>query len=351
MKLLTDPGHVQEPTNAYCKGLHYPSRSIMISTSASSPATIIQQRNPRLSEENRNRLLPTISHLSDLMWMAWNTVSSNPKELRYVAIDKIRDDDTLAVMDYLFLRDKKDNRNIPWPGLEYRGDSEEGKALLATPNGRATAWLLTNHAQKLKGSGELKVNIFSVFGEYCMLWDLDSQSPRGNSKRGAHIDRHVIRRLPHAALDRPDHHKRENDVAHGEVSLETRHHRSLAPDVKPLDPYLLPSNRSLTKRAISFENAVCAGQDRLRLIQSANDGKEPPAKEYPRSDLGNGWNGMMGNAGIKDWWVKYFDKELGPGKLPPSNSFIKLDQIRQFRNADGVVMEVSWFHELCRNSC
>ncbi|KAL8896243.1 MAG: hypothetical protein Q9207_007800 [Kuettlingeria erythrocarpa] len=342
LDLLTDPRLMQEPTNAYCEGLYYPSRSIMISTSAYSPATIIQDRNPRLGEENRNRLLPTISHLSDLMWMAWNTVSPNPAELRFMAVDKVRNDDTLAVMDYLFLRDKKDNRNIPWPGLEYRGDSEEGKALLATANGRGTAWLLINHAQKLKGNGELKVNIFSVFGDYCMLWDLDSQSPRDISKRGAHIDRHINRRLPHAALDRFEHHKRQNGAAHGEVSLETQHDRAVMPDVEPLHLYLLPSNGSLVKREQTpFEYAVCLGQDMLERIRSAIEGHEAPGKEFRPSDLNNGWTRRDSTMGLNNLWVQFFDKELGQGKAPTPAfvNYVRLDQDKEFKNADGEIKQ------------
>lgn len=300
----------------------------MISTSAYSPTTIIQERNPRLSEENRNRLLPTISHLSDLMWMAWNTVSSDPRELRYLAIDKVRNDDTLAVMDYLFLRDKKDNRNIPWPGLEYRGDSEEGKVLLATPNGRATAWLLINHAQRLKGSGELKVNIFSVFGDYGMLWDLNPQSPVGRSRRGTHIERRI----------RHD--------AHAEAPSKTQPHGSIQPDSQPLTWYLLPSNGSLVKRATSeeiYEIAKCSGLARLEKIKSAVGGHETPGKEFHMSDLNNGWTGTHWTLGLEPQWHQYFDKQLGEGKVPPEDviELVTLRQDEEFTTVNGGLKPVS----------
>lgn len=147
----------------------------------------IQDQNQGITKEDRDKLLPTISTLSDLMWLSWNTVSSNPKGLRYLAADKIFNEETITIVDYLFLRDKQQTRNIPWPGLEFRGDSDEGKALLATPNGRATAWLLIDHAQEMKRKGEissreLKVNVFSVAGDYCMLWDMEPQSPHKTSK-------------------------------------------------------------------------------------------------------------------------------------------------------------------------
>ncbi|KAL8938632.1 MAG: hypothetical protein Q9211_003116 [Gyalolechia sp. 1 TL-2023] len=178
---IPDQIHLK-PTNAYSDGLYYPTYALILSTMSYSAAMRLQDRNPAITNEDRDKRLPTISTLADLMWLAWNTVSPNPKALRYLARDKIFNEETLTVMDYLFLRDRKDTRNVPWPGLAYRGDSDEGKALLATPNGRATAWLLIDHAPEMKGPGEiglreLRVRIFAVAGDYCMLWDLEPQSP------------------------------------------------------------------------------------------------------------------------------------------------------------------------------
>ena len=35
----------------------------------------------------------------------------------------------------------------PWPGLMFPADSDEGKLLLHTPNGKGVAWLLINHKE------------------------------------------------------------------------------------------------------------------------------------------------------------------------------------------------------------
>ncbi|KAL8954878.1 MAG: hypothetical protein Q9193_007036 [Seirophora villosa] len=178
---------VTEPTQAYSVGLYYPTRSMMLSTSSYGVPTRIQEMHQGITKEERNKLLPTISTLSDLMWLAWNTVSTSPGELRYIGRDKVYNEETMAVMDYLFVRDNQgETRNVPWPGLEYGGDSDEGKALLATPNGRATAWLLIDFAQEMKRKGEisrreLKIHIFSFVGDYCMLWDMEPQSRRGRA--------------------------------------------------------------------------------------------------------------------------------------------------------------------------
>lgn len=147
-----------------------------------------------LTKAERDGLLPTIAKLSDLIWLAWSTVTSNPERLRYLARDNISNENTKAVMRYLFLRDKGQANSVVWPGLSYDGDSDEGKALLATPNGRATAWLLTDHGHQMDWrlkSRQLRVYIFSYAGEYCMLWDLEPQSPHSRSKRNDHMKQHT----------------------------------------------------------------------------------------------------------------------------------------------------------------
>lgn len=163
---------LQVPTQAYSVGLYYPTRSLMLSISSHSVPMRIQEIHQGITKEDRTKLLPTISTLSDLMWLAWNTVSTTPSSLRYLGRDKIYNEETMAIMEYLFVRDKNgETRNVPWPGLDYRGDSDEGKALLATPNGRATAWLLIDHAQEMKRKGEigrrdLRVHIFFFLGGF-----------------------------------------------------------------------------------------------------------------------------------------------------------------------------------------
>lgn len=188
----------------------------MMSTSSHSAVEKITDRFQGISKDNRNAKLPTVSALSDLMWLAWNIAAPPaPQELRYIARDVVNNDETSAVMNYLFARDSADPRNVPWPGLEYSGDSDEGKALLATPNGRATAWLLIDHAGEMDWrvpSRQLKVNIFSVFGSYCMLWDMEPQSPRGTVPH-----RRKLKRADGLGDDDFYFYKDKGDVAYNEI--------------------------------------------------------------------------------------------------------------------------------------
>ena len=36
-----------------------------------------------------------------------------------------------------------------WPGMEFKMDTDEGKALLGTPNGNGVGWLLFSHREQL----------------------------------------------------------------------------------------------------------------------------------------------------------------------------------------------------------
>ncbi|KAL8663186.1 MAG: hypothetical protein Q9202_004118 [Teloschistes flavicans] len=189
-KYKTDDGTaIRNPTGAYSYGSYFPDFTWIIATNSLSPSNVIEKRNPGISKEDRNKQLPPLNKLSDLLWLSWNTVSQNPKELRYIGRSEIVNPQTRSIMDYLFLRDsepKSLTADVRWPGLEYRGDSDELKALLATPNGLATAYILIDHSYELKRRDELtrrvlQVNIFAVDGKYFMLWDIEAQSPRGQS--------------------------------------------------------------------------------------------------------------------------------------------------------------------------
>lgn len=74
---------------------------------------------------------------------------------------------------------------VKWPGLTFGLDTEEGQALLATPNGVATAWLLIDRARQL-GRRIPMVTVFSPFpetgGYYRMLWDLRPLTPTSTLK-------------------------------------------------------------------------------------------------------------------------------------------------------------------------
>ncbi|KAL8888399.1 MAG: hypothetical protein Q9215_004157 [Flavoplaca cf. flavocitrina] len=115
--------------------------------------------------------IPKLHQLSDAAWEVWKAVTDQPQTLRFLARDGIRNRITIPLLDYLFKRDRN-SLEIPWDlRLTFRLDSDEGKALLATPHGIAVAWLLIHHHEKL-GSRDPRVSIFQVEGHRCMIWEL-----------------------------------------------------------------------------------------------------------------------------------------------------------------------------------
>ncbi|KAL8732783.1 MAG: hypothetical protein Q9166_002565 [cf. Caloplaca sp. 2 TL-2023] len=285
---------IETPTMAYSYGFYYPNRNLMMSTSSYSAATRITNRNQGIPKDERNQKLPTINALSDLMWLAWNTAApSAPKELRYIARDTIYNEETQAVMDYLFSRDKQETRNVPWPGLEYAGDSNEGKALLATPNGRATAWLLIDHAQELEWrltTRQLKVNIFSVLGDYCMLWDMEPQSPRRRSERTDHVKYHVKR----ASVDDFNHNKDQGDTAYNQM-------------------------------------------------EAAFEGCETPVQDFNSAAIDNGWRRAKDSKYPPErTWQHAFETLVGKDKVPTQETsfYVQLHQDKDFTNKQGQVVKV-----------
>ncbi|KAL9584221.1 MAG: hypothetical protein Q9212_002250 [Teloschistes hypoglaucus] len=187
-KYKTEDGtEINNPAGAYSYASYFPTFNWIIATNSLSPSNVIQKRDQGISKEGRNKQLPPLNKLSDLLWLSWNTVSQNPKQLRYIGRSEIVNPQTRAIMDYLFLHDSESKSltaDTPWPGLEYKGDSDELKALLATPNGLATAYILIDHSYELKRRDELtnrqlQVNIYAIDKKYFMLWDIEAQSPRG----------------------------------------------------------------------------------------------------------------------------------------------------------------------------
>ncbi|KAL8767865.1 MAG: hypothetical protein Q9209_005757 [Squamulea sp. 1 TL-2023] len=293
---------VDDPLNTFYDVCYFPNQNIIISFSTRSPAGQIEKDNPDMSKDDRNALLPPLNSLSDMLWTVWNTVSVEPKNLRYIARDYITNKETKAAMQYLFLRDLKRDKDIPWPGLEYRGNSDEVKALLATPNGRATAWLLIDHASELKKKDELtnrqlKVNIFYADNKYCMLWDLEAQNPRRRLKREDHMNRHTKYHLKH-------------------------------------------SSKRLVKRASKedFDNCKRQGDIAYEQILAALEGCESRVQDYDSAAFANGWTRSQD---IKytpgEVWENAVKQVAGENKVPTSTTsfYVNLEQDKDFTNRLG----------------
>ncbi|KAL8932673.1 MAG: hypothetical protein Q9216_006735 [Gyalolechia sp. 2 TL-2023] len=95
-----------------------------------------------------------------------STSTTTPKSFRYVDHDFITNDATVDIMNHIFSAAYRGEIAIPWPGMKFGLESDEGKALLASPNGIGAFWLFWDRRAKL-GGRKLEVTIFSDGDEAC----------------------------------------------------------------------------------------------------------------------------------------------------------------------------------------
>ena len=107
--------------------------------------------------------LDTLSKLSDILFLAWqygcDLKKTSPGSLKYVFRSWIVNADTLAILNQAL-----QNANVapprPWPGQEFSMSTEEGKALLGSPNGIAIGWMLVDRQTTFPGKTVTKVTVF-----------------------------------------------------------------------------------------------------------------------------------------------------------------------------------------------
>ncbi|KAL8790086.1 MAG: hypothetical protein Q9213_000788 [Squamulea squamosa] len=121
-----------------------------------------------------NGKVPRLNRWSDMVWHLWSDICAHTgtdvRSLQYIFHDNIITDSTKSIMEYVGGAGQN-ALDLPWPGLAFGLDTEEGLALLATPHGVGIAYMIKDHSDVL-GMREPTVRIFTIEGEYYMMWDL-----------------------------------------------------------------------------------------------------------------------------------------------------------------------------------
>ncbi|KAI4242058.1 MAG: hypothetical protein LQ352_007318 [Teloschistes flavicans] len=156
----------------------------IFSISIRSPRSVLKNLYPLFKEAEIQRWVPPLSRFSDAVWTVW-TLGMGRKEpgrLRYIGHEDISNFESEEVMDYVFQR-KRPGVAETWPGEEFGLDQEEGLALLATPNGLGTAWLLIDRAATLgRRVTGVRVRIWKNEENFWyMLWDLGEHPDEGSA--------------------------------------------------------------------------------------------------------------------------------------------------------------------------
>ncbi|KAL8970156.1 MAG: hypothetical protein Q9183_001652 [Haloplaca sp. 2 TL-2023] len=156
---------------------YVPRYRTIISSDTRSPQYMLSGSN--LSPEALKRRVPPLNRQSDVMWALYASISDNPAELRFIGRDNIINDDTRGIMNEVFAN-LEDEIPLVWPGVSFDIETDEAKALLAAPNGLATAYILADRARTL-GRRKLSVRIWASTSErlnqgYRMLWDMEPKA-------------------------------------------------------------------------------------------------------------------------------------------------------------------------------
>ncbi|KAL8730527.1 MAG: hypothetical protein Q9166_003976 [cf. Caloplaca sp. 2 TL-2023] len=169
----------QRATSASYHGLYIPRNGAIIMFLTVSPRNKVERR--RVPIDDIPKYIPRLNQLSDLVWDAWDNLVENPEVLRYYAVEGIFNAVAKPLMDEIFQQRRGTTADIPWSQrLTFDLNSDEGKALFASPNGIAVNWLLIHHATLL-GRREPRVSIFNPGGSNrCMIWDLVPQGGSGS---------------------------------------------------------------------------------------------------------------------------------------------------------------------------
>ncbi|KAI4237975.1 MAG: hypothetical protein LQ352_007904 [Teloschistes flavicans] len=191
---------IQDMTGAFYSCAYSVRTSLIIASDTESPTSRLKRGDPSITDDEIARRIPPLNRLSDAMWTVWKDLSGdniqNARLLRYIGRSNVVNDDSKAIMQKIFTK-AKSSETVPWPGLTYTMYDEQGQALLGTPNGIATAYLLIDH-HTILGPRDPRVTIWTyeatpsdsdasgsddddVGGskiEYYMLWDMGDPNVR-----------------------------------------------------------------------------------------------------------------------------------------------------------------------------
>ncbi|KAJ4312391.1 hypothetical protein N0V94_007458 [Neodidymelliopsis sp. IMI 364377] len=117
--------------------------------------TGIKYRTPPIAREG----LPSLQRYSDVAWLFWAKHAASTKKLKYFLSLAISNEETQRAVRRALQSVKADY--CPWPGTTFSVDSEAGRALLGSPNGRAHGYFLAQHKPQLGGNMYIsKIQVF-----------------------------------------------------------------------------------------------------------------------------------------------------------------------------------------------
>lgn len=120
------------------------------------PAALAKQDDPSLNAAQIARSVPVLNRWSDFVWALWKDLAGDKtSSLQYIFRDNVDNGDTKYIMEQVASTQdalvSSGNLHMPFPGKTYSVNDKEGAALLGTPHGSGTAWLMIDHGRELGG--------------------------------------------------------------------------------------------------------------------------------------------------------------------------------------------------------
>lgn len=144
---------LQSPTDGNYFNTFNPKDGVILANRNFSPAD--QQSNPKAQ-------LPDLQKWSDVAWLFWEMSCKGEGvgvgNLNYVFRVQIVNDNTRFIVS----RALGSTSVGAWPGTAFNMDTDQGRAILGTPNGSGVAWFLINHQMQMGTRTVKSVNVFST---------------------------------------------------------------------------------------------------------------------------------------------------------------------------------------------
>ncbi|KAL5115490.1 hypothetical protein ACEQ8H_006631 [Pleosporales sp. CAS-2024a] len=119
-------------------------------------------------KEPTTDLLPQLRSLSDVLWGYWARENPNVKNIRYFFMLGIANELTNQLIASCLQNAKK--TLTEWPGLSFDTSTDEGHALLASPNGAVFAYFLLQHKAQLGPKTITRVTIIRPENDAYVDW-------------------------------------------------------------------------------------------------------------------------------------------------------------------------------------
>lgn len=130
-----------------------------------SPAKYLETETASFDNASIPAGLPVLQHWSDITFLQWQELASKPTELqglRRVMHRKVSNENTKAIIKHVLeKRGKFETREvIAWTEKNLEGDGDDFLALLGSPNGYGTAFMLAQHKAQLGWKSVKSITVY-----------------------------------------------------------------------------------------------------------------------------------------------------------------------------------------------